>query len=59
MLHTYIAHAHQYQRAVFEYVTRDWAEAEQQEFARLLVKFVASVAEMHTQLIESDTLSTK
>lgn len=46
--HKLVAHAHQYQRAVFEYVTRDWAEAEQQEFARLLVRFVASVAEMHT-----------
>jgi len=52
--HKLVANAHQYQRKVFEYVTRDWTEAEQQEFARLLVKFVASVAELHRQLIEVD-----
>lgn len=40
---TLVAYAHQYQRTVFEDLTRDWTEAEQQEFARLLVKFVASV----------------
>lgn len=54
-----VANAHRYQRTVFEYVTRDWTEAEQQEFARLLIKFVASVADTHTQLITSDGLSTK
>lgn len=37
--------AHQYQRMVFEYVTREWSEQERQEFARLLSKFVASVIE--------------
>lgn len=52
-----VANAHRYQRTVFKYVTRDWTEAEQQEFARLLIKFVASVADTHTQLIESDELS--
>jgi DNA-binding MarR family transcriptional regulator len=54
-----VAHAHRYQRTVFEYATRDWTEAAQQEFARLLIKFVASVANTHTQLIESDGLSIK
>lgn len=39
--------AHHYQRVVFEYVTREWSEQERQEFARLLSKFVASVAETH------------
>ncbi len=52
-----VANAHRYQRTVFEYVTRDWTEAEQQEFARLLIKFVASVADTHAQLIASDELS--
>ena len=52
-----VANAHQYQRRVFEYVTRDWTETEQQEFAELLIKFVTSVAETHTQLIALDELS--
>jgi DNA-binding MarR family transcriptional regulator len=52
-----VAHAHRYQRTVFEHITRDWTEAEQQEFARLLIKFVASVADTHTQFIEPDGLS--
>ncbi len=52
-----VANAHRYQRRVFEYVTSEWTEAEQQEFARLLIKFVASVADTHTQLIESDGFS--
>lgn len=51
---TLIANAHQYQRSVFEYVTRDWTEAERQVFAGLLVKFVASVAELPRQAIEFD-----
>jgi DNA-binding MarR family transcriptional regulator len=52
-----VANAQRYQRIVFEYVTRDWTEAEQQEFAGLLIKFVASLAETHTQFIELDGLS--
>ena len=51
---TLVANAHQYQRSVFEYVTRDWTEAERQVFAGLLVKFVASIAELPRQTIEVD-----
>jgi DNA-binding MarR family transcriptional regulator len=41
------ASARRYQRAVFERVTRDWADGERREFARLFVKFAAAVAEAH------------
>ena len=51
-----VANAHEYQRIVFEHVTRDWTETEQQEFARLLIKFVASVADTRSQFIELDKL---
>ena len=51
---TLVAHAQRYQRAVFEYATRDWTEAEQQEFGQLLIKFVAAVSDTYTQRIELD-----
>jgi DNA-binding MarR family transcriptional regulator len=41
-----VEQAHQYQRTVFEQVTGDWPEDERQEFARLLIKFVASFSEI-------------
>ncbi|NUP81509.1 MAG: winged helix-turn-helix transcriptional regulator [Nonomuraea sp.] len=34
-----------HQRSAFEFITRDWPEAERLQFARLLVKYVDSVAE--------------
>jgi DNA-binding MarR family transcriptional regulator len=43
------AHAQAYQRAVFEHVTREWTADEQREFARLLIKFVAVVADSYRQ----------
>jgi DNA-binding MarR family transcriptional regulator len=43
-----VEEAHHYQRVVFEYVTREWSEQERQEFARLLLRFVASITETHT-----------
>lgn len=43
-----VEEAHRYQRVVFEYMTREWSEQERQEFARHLIKFVASIAETHT-----------
>ncbi|MBO0791906.1 MAG: winged helix-turn-helix transcriptional regulator [Ktedonobacteraceae bacterium] len=49
-----VANAHRYQGTVLEYVTRDWTDSERQEFARLLIKFVASFAETRAQLFESD-----
>jgi DNA-binding MarR family transcriptional regulator len=33
----------QHQRAAFEYITRDWPEHEQLEFARLLLKYVDAI----------------
>jgi DNA-binding MarR family transcriptional regulator len=47
--HELRVHAQAYQRAVFAHVTGDWTADEQHEFARLLVKFVASVADIYTQ----------
>jgi hypothetical protein len=38
------AAARDYQRAVFEEVTRDWSAAERLVFARLFVRFAAAVA---------------
>ncbi len=49
-----VENAHRYQRSIFEYVTHGWTDSERQEFARLLLKFVASVTETHAQLIKSD-----
>ncbi len=49
-----VADAQRYQRTVFEYVTRDWTETEQLEFARLLLKFVASVSEAHAESSAAD-----
>lgn len=43
--HELVAGARRHQRAVFERVTRDWTDRERLEFARLLVRFVAAVAE--------------
>ncbi|MGI5377676.1 MarR family winged helix-turn-helix transcriptional regulator [Streptomyces sp. CA-251387] len=34
-----------HQRAAFEFITRDWPEDERLQFARLLIKYVGSVAE--------------
>ena len=34
-----------HQRSAFEFITRDWPEAERLQFARLLVKYVDSVAQ--------------
>jgi DNA-binding MarR family transcriptional regulator len=48
-----VEEAHQYQRLVFEHVTREWSEQERQEFARLLLRFVDSVAETHA-IVTSD-----
>lgn len=48
-----VTQAHQYQRGIFEEVTHEWSEQERQEFARLLVKFVASVVQAHTELTTS------
>jgi DNA-binding MarR family transcriptional regulator len=40
-----VEQAHFYQQSVFEQITHQWPEQERQQFARLLVKFVASLAE--------------
>jgi DNA-binding MarR family transcriptional regulator len=48
-----VENAHHYQRTVFEQVTGDWSEDERQEFARLLIKFVASFAETRARLTTS------
>jgi DNA-binding MarR family transcriptional regulator len=37
--------AHRYQRIIFEAITKNWPEQERRDFAHLLVKFAASVAE--------------
>jgi DNA-binding MarR family transcriptional regulator len=42
-----VEQAHHYQQSVFAQITHQWPEQERQEFARLLVKFVASLAETH------------
>lgn len=53
-----VAQAHQYQRVLFEDVTHEWSEQERQEFARLLVRFVASIAQTHPVVISTpQTLS--
>ncbi|HEY7418607.1 MAG TPA: MarR family winged helix-turn-helix transcriptional regulator [Ktedonobacteraceae bacterium] len=54
-----VEEAHHYQRVVFEHVTREWSEQEQQEFARLLVKFVASVAENYTTITSTSQNSSQ
>lgn len=46
--HELVEQAHQYQRSVFEQVTGNWPEDERQEFARLLIKFVASFSEQRS-----------
>lgn len=35
-----------HQRAAFEFITREWPDDERLQFARLLIKYVDSVAEM-------------
>jgi DNA-binding MarR family transcriptional regulator len=50
-----VASAHHYQSTVFEQITLDWSEADRQEFARLLIKFVASFAETRARLTTPTT----
>jgi len=42
-----VEQAHRYQQSVFARITHQWPEQERQEFARLLSKFVSSLAETH------------
>jgi DNA-binding MarR family transcriptional regulator len=41
--HELIARFRRHQRSAFEYITADWAEGERLEFARLMLKYVASL----------------
>jgi DNA-binding MarR family transcriptional regulator len=52
-----VENAHHYQRSVFEQITSNWPEDERQEFARLLIKFVASFAEVRSRLADSSDKS--
>lgn len=47
-----VANAYKYQKEVFEYFTGDWNEAERQEFAQLLIKFVTSIADIRSRHVE-------
>lgn len=47
--------ARRYQRAVFERVTDDWTNDEREEFARLFVRFAASIAAMHADMVGHDS----
>ena len=47
--HELVIHARRYQRAVFEQVTAEWPDQDRQTFARLLVLFTDSLAELHSR----------
>jgi hypothetical protein len=42
----FLNHFRHQKRQVFEYITRDWPEAERLEFARLLLKYADSTAQL-------------
>jgi DNA-binding MarR family transcriptional regulator len=44
---TMLASFRRHQRSAYERITRDWPESERLEFARLLIKYVRTVAELH------------
>ncbi|WP_248961388.1 MarR family winged helix-turn-helix transcriptional regulator [Sphaerisporangium perillae] len=41
-----LANFRRHQRQAFEYITRDWAERDRLDFARLLLKYVDSIADL-------------
>lgn len=43
-----------HQRSAFEYITADWAQGDQLEFARLMLKYVDSLAELRNRGLASD-----
>ena len=49
-----VVNAHSYQKEVFEFFTHDWTEAEREELARLLIKFVTSVVEIRSRRAEEE-----
>ncbi|MEU9048644.1 MULTISPECIES: MarR family winged helix-turn-helix transcriptional regulator [unclassified Kitasatospora] len=42
-----MARFRRHQRAAFEYITADWAEHDRLEFARLMLKYVGSLAQLN------------
>ncbi|KAB2348283.1 MarR family winged helix-turn-helix transcriptional regulator [Actinomadura rudentiformis] len=44
-----------HQRSAFEYITADWPEQERLEFARLMIKYVDSLAELRERGLAKDT----
>jgi DNA-binding MarR family transcriptional regulator len=50
--HDMLARFRSHQRAAFERITQDWPQEERLEFARLLIKYVDSIAELQADAAE-------
>ncbi|MDX3248622.1 MarR family winged helix-turn-helix transcriptional regulator [Streptomyces sp. ME18-1-4] len=50
-----MARFRRHQRAAFEYITADWAERDRLEFARLMLKYVDSLAQLNDRGLAEDT----
>ncbi|MEU4115650.1 MarR family winged helix-turn-helix transcriptional regulator [Kitasatospora sp. NPDC028055] len=49
-----MARFRRHQRAAFEYITADWAERDRLEFARLMLKYVDSLAQLNDRRLAED-----
>ncbi|WP_406206129.1 MarR family winged helix-turn-helix transcriptional regulator [Kitasatospora sp. NBC_01560] len=49
-----MARFRRHQRAAFEYITTDWAERDRLEFARLMLKYVGSLARLNDRAVADD-----
>ncbi|MGW7585362.1 MarR family winged helix-turn-helix transcriptional regulator [Kitasatospora sp. NPDC054768] len=49
-----MARFRRHQRAAFEYITADWAERDRLEFARLMLKYVGSLAQLNDRGLAED-----
>ncbi|SHI19080.1 MarR family winged helix-turn-helix transcriptional regulator [Streptomyces sp. 3214.6] len=50
-----MARFRRHQRAAFEYITAHWAERDRLEFARLMLKYVDSLAQLNDRGLAKDT----
>ncbi|MGY4739809.1 MarR family winged helix-turn-helix transcriptional regulator [Streptomyces sp. ATMOS53] len=50
-----MARFRRHQRSAFEYITADWVERDRLEFARLMLKYVDSLAQLNDRGLAEDT----
>ncbi|MEH0577903.1 MULTISPECIES: MarR family winged helix-turn-helix transcriptional regulator [Streptomyces] len=50
-----MARFRRHQRSAFEYITADWVERDRLEFARLMLKYVDSLAQLNDRGLTEDT----